>query len=56
MNLRFAITVLASVVLLVETRAERAIIDAYQPTSLLGTEGEDDPLGTGEAMAATIVS
>lgn len=56
MKSRFVITVLASVLLLAESRAERSLIDAYQPTSLLGTEGNDDPLGTGESIAATIVS
>jgi hypothetical protein len=56
MKSRFAITLLAGVFLLAEARAERSLIDAYQPTSLLGTEGECDPLGTGEWIAATIVS
>ena len=56
MKSRFTITVLAGVFLLAESRAERSLIDAYQPTSLLGTEGEGDPLGTGEWIAATIVS
>lgn len=54
---RFLITtVLASVILSLVLRAERGLIDVYQPTSLLGTELEDDPLGTGEGLAATIVS
>lgn len=56
MKSRFVTTVLASVLLLAESRAERSLIDAYQPTSLLGTEGDADPLGTGEPIAATIVS
>ncbi len=56
MKSRFAITVFTGVLLLAESRAERSLIDAYQPTSLLGTEGESDPLRTGEWIAATIVS
>ena len=56
MKSRFVITVVTSLLLLAETHAERSLIDAYQPTSLLGTEGEGDPLGTGEWIAATIVS
>ena len=31
-------------------------MQVYQPTSLLGTEMDGDPLNTGESMAATIVS
>lgn len=31
-------------------------MQVYQPTSLLGTEMDGDPLGTGEGIAATIVS
>ena len=50
------VAALASLVIQTELHAERSLIDAYQPTSLLGTEGEGDPLGTGEYMAATIVS
>jgi hypothetical protein len=53
---QFAITLLAGVLLLAESRADRSLIDAFQPTSLLGTEGKSDPLGTGEWIAATIVS
>ncbi len=56
MKSRIATTLLAGVLLLAESRAERSIIAAYQPTSLLGTEGECDPLGTGEWVAATLVS
>jgi hypothetical protein len=36
--------------------AENSLMQVYQPTSLLGTEMDGDPLGTGESMAATIVS
>lgn len=56
MKTRFALTILAGAFLLAESRAERSLIAAYQPTSLLGTEGESDPLETGEWIAATIVS
>jgi hypothetical protein len=56
MKSRFVITAIVSMLLLAESHAERSLIDAYQPTSLLGTEGEGDPLGTGEWIAATIVS
>jgi hypothetical protein len=52
----FVIAVLASLLVLTVSYAERSLVQVYQPTSLLGTEGEDDPLGTGEWMAATIVS
>ncbi len=36
--------------------AERSLIEVYQPTSLLGTEMDGDPLGTGESLCAVIVS
>ncbi|MBK1884622.1 hypothetical protein JIN85_19555 [Luteolibacter pohnpeiensis] len=52
----FVIPFLISLLLLNVSRAERSIIEVYQPTSLLGTESEGNPLGTGEWMAATIVS
>ena len=50
------VTLLASMAIQSVAHAERALIDVYQPTSLLGTEGEADPLGTGVYIAATIVS
>lgn len=49
-------TVLASISLLTVLHAERSLIEVYQPTSLLGTELDGDPLGTGEWICATIVS
>lgn len=36
--------------------AENSLMQIYQPTSLLGTELDGDPLGTGESISATIVS
>lgn len=36
--------------------AENVLMQVYQPTSLLGTELDGDPLGTGKNLAATIVS
>ena len=54
--MHFVVAVLASIALQSASHAGRALIDAYQPTSLLGTEGEGDPLGTGEYIAATIIS
>ena len=35
--------------------AERQIVEIFQPTSLLGTDTEDEPLTKGQAMAATIL-
>lgn len=56
MKRHFIVAALATVAFQMTLHAERALIDAYQPTSLLGTEGDDDPLGTGQSIAATIVS
>lgn len=36
--------------------AERQIAEIAQPLSLLGTDADDDPLGDGESLAATIAS
>lgn len=36
--------------------AENSLMQVYQPTSLLGTEMDGDPLGNGESITATIVS
>ena len=36
--------------------AERGIAEIFQPTSLLGTEADDEPLKDGQIMAATILS
>ncbi len=55
MNRNFLITVLASIAFTTLVHAERSLIEVYQPTSLLGTELDSDPLGTGESLAATIV-
>lgn len=49
------IAVLASAAFTSLLHAERSLIEVYQPTSLLGTELDGDPLGTGESLAATIV-
>ena len=35
--------------------AERQIVEIFQPTSLLGTDTEDEPLTKGQAMAARIL-
>lgn len=51
----FAVAVLASIPFTSLLHAERSLIEVYQPTSLLGTELDGDPLGTGESLAATIV-
>ena len=56
MKLSFLIFSLVMVALQSSLYAERSLIQVYQPTSLLGTELDDDPLETGESLAATIVS
>jgi len=56
MKIHFLISALAIAALPATLNAERSLIEAFQPTSLLGTELDDDPLGTGEHIAATIVS
>jgi hypothetical protein len=40
----------------VSAHAERGIAEIFQPTSLLGTESDDEPLKDGQIMAATIMS
>lgn len=37
-------------------QAENSLIQVYHPTSLLGTELDGNPLGTGASIAATNVS
>jgi len=54
MQRQYIIALLVSILLPSSLDAERALIDVYQPTSLLGTDLVADPLGTGE-IAATIV-
>ncbi len=56
MKNRFFVYTLTCLALLADVRGERSLIDVYQPTSLLGTDTEADPLGSGEWIAATIVS
>ena len=56
MKPQFIVVFLTGLFLLRPLNAERALIDVFQPTSLLGTEGEADPLRSGEHIAATIVS
>lgn len=48
--------ILASLLLQTTLQAERSLVEVYQPTSLLGTDLDGDPLGTGESLAATIVA
>jgi hypothetical protein len=56
MKRTLVVLVLACVALQSSLHAERDLIVVYQPTSLLGTELDADPLGTGESLAATIVA
>jgi hypothetical protein len=56
MKFHFALLTIAIVGLQCSLHAENALMQVYQPTSLLGTEMEGDPLDTGESVAATIVS
>lgn len=46
----------ATVLFPVSAPAERGIAEIFQPTSLLGTESDDEPLKDGQIMAATIMS
>jgi len=56
MNLLKAGLLFASVLFAVSVHAERGIAEIFQPTSLLGTESDDEPLKDGQVMAATILS
>jgi len=56
MKIPFALLTLVVICLHGSVRAENALMQVFQPTSLLGTEMEGDPLNTGESIAATIVS
>jgi hypothetical protein len=56
MNLLKAGLLLASVLFAVSVHAESGIAEIFQPTSLLGTESDDEPLKDGQIMAATILS
>lgn len=56
MNIPFALLATVVVGLQCSLHAENSLMQVYQPTSLLGTEMDGDPLGTGESIAATIVS
>lgn len=47
---------LASILIASSAHGGSQIVEIFQPTSLLGTDTEDDPLGDGQDMAATIVS
>lgn len=55
MNLLKRGLLLASLVFAFSVHAERQIAEIYQPTSLLGTDTEDEPLKDGQFMAATIL-
>jgi len=55
MALLRSILFLSALTLATNAFAERQIVEIYQPTSLLGTEGEDDPLHNGQSMPATIL-
>jgi hypothetical protein len=56
MKIAFALLTIVVVSLQGSLRAENSLMQVYQPTSLLGTEMDGDPLGTGESICATIVS
>ena len=56
MNLLKAGLVFVSVLFAVSVHAERGIAEIFQPTSLLGTESDDQPLKDGQIMAASILS
>jgi hypothetical protein len=56
MNLLKVGLLFASVLFAVSAHAERAIAEIFQPTSLLGTDTDDEPLKDGQIMAATILS
>lgn len=56
MNLLKAGLLFASVLFAVSVHAESGIAEIFQPTSLLGTESDDEPLKDGQIMAATILS
>lgn len=47
---------IALITLHLPLHAENVLMQVYQPTSLLGTEMDGDPLESGESIAATIVS
>jgi hypothetical protein len=56
MKIPFALLTFVVVGLQGSLLAENSLMQVYQPTSLLGTEMDGDPLNTGEGIAATIVS
>ena len=55
MNLLKVVFLLTSVLFAFSAHAERGIAEIFQPTSLLGTDTEDEPLKDGQTMAATIL-
>lgn len=55
MNLLKVGLLFTSVLLAFAANAERQIAEIFQPTSLLGTDTEDEPLKDGQATAATIL-
>jgi hypothetical protein len=56
MKIAFALLTIVVVSLQCSLRAENSLMQVYQPTSLLGTEMDGNPLGTGESICAIIVS
>lgn len=56
MKVPFALLAVLVLGLQCPLRAEKSLMQVHQPTSLLGTEMDGDPLGSGESIAATIVS
>jgi hypothetical protein len=56
MNFLTVMLLFASVLFSFPVHAERQIAEIFQPTSLLGTDTEDEPLKDGQSMAATILS
>jgi hypothetical protein len=55
MNILRAGLLIAGLLMASSAYAERQIAEIFQPTSLLGTDTEDEPLKNGQAMAATIL-
>jgi len=56
MKISFTLLIIVVFGLQGSLHAENSLMQVYQPTSLLGTEMDGDPLNTGESIAATIVS
>jgi hypothetical protein len=55
MNLLKVAPLFTSVLFAFAAHTERQIAEIFQPTSLLGTDTEDEPLKDGQTMSATIL-